>query len=437
MQRIIILDFGSQYTQLIARRVRELNTYCEIHPFNKFPADAGNVIGVILSGSPFSVNDPEAPQVDLATLRGRWPLLGICYGAQYLARSLGGTVESADTREYGKATLTYVDGDDALMNGVHEGSVVWMSHGDTITSVPEALQRVGSTADVSEAAFRIRGEQSWGVQFHPEVYHSQDGMTLLRNFVQHICGSDCAWTPDSFIESTVADLRAKLGDDKVVLALSGGVDSTVAAMLLNRAIGDRLTCIFVDNGLLRLNEFSQVMEDYTRLGLNVIGVDAKEDFYQALSGVTDPERKRKIIGKGFIDIFDREAHKLQGIKWLAQGTIYPDVIESLSITGMTIKSHHNVGGLPEKMNLKLVEPLRLLFKDEVRRPVVLEFLLNLEELSTLPNYFCKYCWESNRYREVIQTNQSLAHPTIAGFSVQTQLQCLSHRKYDPSMEFFH
>ena len=315
MQRIIILDFGSQYTQLIARRVRELNTYCEIHPFNKFPADAGNVIGVILSGSPFSVNDPEAPQVDLATLRGRWPLLGICYGAQYLARSLGGTVESADTREYGKATLTYVDGDDALMNGVHEGSVVWMSHGDTITSVPEALQRVGSTADVSEAAFRIRGEQSWGVQFHPEVYHSQDGMTLLRNFVQHICGSDCAWTPDSFIESTVADLRAKLGDDKVVLALSGGVDSTVAAMLLNRAIGDRLTCIFVDNGLLRLNEFSQVMEDYTRLGLNVIGVDAKEDFYQALSGVTDPERKRKIIGKGFIDIFDREAHKLQGIKW--------------------------------------------------------------------------------------------------------------------------
>ena len=365
MQRIIILDFGSQYTQLIARRVRELNTYCEIHPFNKFPADAGNVIGVILSGSPFSVNDPEAPQVDLATLRGRWPLLGICYGAQYLARSLGGTVESADTREYGKATLTYVDGDDALMNGVHEGSVVWMSHGDTITSVPEALQRVGSTADVSEAAFRIRGEQSWGVQFHPEVYHSQDGMTLLRNFVQHICGSDCAWTPDSFIESTVADLRAKLGDDKVVLALS--VDSTVAAMLLNRAIGDRLTCIFVDNGLLRLNEFSQVMEDYTRLGLNVIGVDAKEDFYQALSGVTDPERKRKIIGKGFIDIFDREAHKLQGIKWLAQGTIYPDVIESLSITGMTIKSHHNVGGLPEKMNLKLVEPLRLLFKDEVRR----------------------------------------------------------------------
>lgn len=367
MQKIIILDFGSQYTQLIARRVRELNTYCEIHPYNKFPADTADVIGVILSGSPFSVNSPQAPQVNLQALRGRFPLLGICYGAQYLAKSLGGTVESAETREYGKANLTFVDAADPLMEGVRQGSVVWMSHGDTITSVPAKLQRVASTADVREAAFNIRGEQTWGVQFHPEVYHSQDGMVLLRNFVQHICGSKCSWTPDSFIESTVADLRAKLGDDNVVLALSGGVDSTVAAVLLNKAIGNRLTCIFVDNGLLRLNEFSQVMEDYTRLGLNVIGVDAKDDFYQALSGVTDPELKRKVIGKGFIDIFDREAHKLSNIKWLAQGTIYPDVIESLSITGMTIKSHHNVGGLPEKMNLKLVEPLRLLFKDEVRR----------------------------------------------------------------------
>lgn len=367
MQKIIILDFGSQYTQLIARRVRELNTYCEIHPYNKFPADTADVIGVILSGSPFSVNSPQAPQVNLQALRGRFPLLGICYGAQYLAKSLGGTVESAETREYGKANLTFVDAADPLMEGVRQGSVVWMSHGDTITSVPAELQRVASTADVREAAFNIRGEQTWGVQFHPEVYHSQDGMVLLRNFVQHICGSKCSWTPDSFIESTVADLRAKLGDDNVVLALSGGVDSTVAAVLLNKAIGNRLTCIFVDNGLLRLNEFSQVMEDYTRLGLNVIGVDTKDDFYQALSGVTDPERKRKVIGKGFIDIFDREAHKLSNIKWLAQGTIYPDVIESLSITGMTIKSHHNVGGLPEKMNLKLVEPLRLLFKDEVRR----------------------------------------------------------------------
>lgn len=367
MQKIIILDFGSQYTQLIARRVRELNTYCEIHPYNKFPDSVEDVIGVILSGSPFSVNAPDAPQIDLATLRKRWPLLGICYGAQYLAKSLGGKVESAETREYGKATLVWHNAADPLLNGVSDGSTVWMSHGDTITYVPEQICRVASTADVKEAAFRIEDENTWGVQFHPEVYHSQDGMILLRNFVQKICGSDCSWTPDSFIESTVAELKAKLGDDKVVLALSGGVDSTVAAMLLNKAIGNHLTCIFVDNGLLRLNEFSQVMEDYSKLGLNVIGVDAKQDFYQALSGVTEPERKRKIIGKGFIDIFDREAQKLNDIKWLAQGTIYPDVIESLSITGMTIKSHHNVGGLPEKMHLKLVEPLRLLFKDEVRR----------------------------------------------------------------------
>lgn len=367
MQKIIILDFGSQYTQLIARRVRELNTYCEIHPYNKFPDSVEDVIGVILSGSPFSVNAPDAPQIDLATLRKRWPLLGICYGAQYLAKSLGGKVESAETREYGKATLVWHNAADPLLNGVSDGSTVWMSHGDTITYVPEQICRVASTADVKEAAFRIEDENTWGVQFHPEVYHSQDGMILLRNFVQKICGSDCSWTPDSFIESTVAELKAKLGDDKVVLALSGGVDSTVAAMLLNKAIGNHLTCIFVDNGLLRLNEFSQVMEDYSKLGLNVIGIDAKQDFYEALSGVTEPERKRKIIGKGFIDIFDREAQKLNDIKWLAQGTIYPDVIESLSITGMTIKSHHNVGGLPEKMHLKLVEPLRLLFKDEVRR----------------------------------------------------------------------
>lgn len=367
MKKIVILDFGSQYTQLIARRIRELNTYCEIHPYNKFPADTAEVIGVILSGSPFSVNAAEAPQADLKALRGRWPLLGICYGAQYMAKALGGKVESADSREYGKATLTCVDDADPLMQGVRLGSTVWMSHGDTITTVPESLQRVASTADVREAAFHILGEQTWGVQFHPEVYHSEDGRILLRNFVEHICGSDCSWTPDNFIDATVRDLRAKLGDDKVVLALSGGVDSTVAAVLLNKAIGKNLTCIFVDNGLLRLDEFSQVMADYDRLGLNVIGVDAKEDFYRELAGVTDPERKRKIIGKGFIDVFDREAHKLQGIKWLAQGTIYPDVIESLSITGMTIKSHHNVGGLPEKMNLQLVEPLRLLFKDEVRR----------------------------------------------------------------------
>lgn len=367
MQKIIILDFGSQYTQLIARRVRELNTYCEIHPYNKFPQDTDEVIGVILSGSPYSVNDPHSLRPSLEGIRRRWPLLGICYGAQYLAFTEGGTIESADSREYGKAHLVWHDDQDALMHGVRNNSIVWMSHGDSITRTPDTFKNVGSTADVKNAAFKIEGEQTWGVQFHPEVYHSEDGMIVLGNFVKHICGSRQDWTPDSFIESTVAQLCEKLGNDKVVLALSGGVDSTVAAVLLNKAIGRNLTCIFVDNGLLRLNEFEEVMRNYEQLGLNVIGIDAKQEFYKALEGVTEPERKRKIIGKGFIDIFDREAKKLQDVKWLAQGTIYPDVIESLSITGMVIKSHHNVGGLPEKMHLQLVEPLRLLFKDEVRR----------------------------------------------------------------------
>ncbi len=367
MQRIIILDFGSQYTQLIARRVRELDTYCEILPYNKYPSDDSDVIGVILSGSPYSVNDPQALQIDLSGIRGRLPLLGICYGAQFLAHSMGGTVESTDTREYGKAELVWHNDEDPLMHGVRKDSVVWMSHGDSITATPETFCNVGSTRDVRNAAFRIKGEQTWGVQFHPEVYHSQDGMLILGNFVREICHSDRSWTPASFIDSTVQALRDKLGNDNVVLALSGGVDSTVAAMLLNKAIGNRLTCIFVDNGLLRLGEFESVLANYGNMGLNVIGVDAKEEFYRKLAGVTDPEKKRKIIGKGFIDTFEREAHKLEDIKWLAQGTIYPDVIESLSITGMVIKSHHNVGGLPEKMNLKLVEPLRLLFKDEVRR----------------------------------------------------------------------
>ncbi len=366
-EKIIILDFGSQYTQLIARRIRELNTYCEIYPYNKFPADDPGIIGVVLSGSPYSVNDPKALQIDLSGIRRRWPLLGICYGAQYLAKTSGGTVESADSREYGKAELVWHDAADPLMQGVRDNSVVWMSHGDSITATPQDFVNVGSTADVRNAAFRIAGEETWGVQFHPEVYHSEDGLNVLGNFVVGICGSKQDWTPASFIESTVAQLREKLGDDKVVLALSGGVDSTVAAVLLNRAIGDRLTCIFVDNGLLRYHEFEDVLADYEGMGLNVVGVDAKEHFYSSLAGVVDPEQKRKVIGKGFIDIFDREAHKLKDIKWLAQGTIYPDVIESLSITGMVIKSHHNVGGLPEKMNLRLVEPLRLLFKDEVRR----------------------------------------------------------------------
>lgn len=366
-EKIIILDFGSQYTQLIARRVRELNTYCEIRPYNKFPADDSGIIGVILSGSPYSVNDPQALQVDLSGIRGRYPLLGICYGAQYLAHVNAGRVASSKTREYGRAQLVWHDDSDPLMHGVRDNSTVWMSHGDSIVETPASFRNVGSTADVKNAAYRIEGEPTWGVQFHPEVYHSEDGQVVLGNFVKDICGSRQDWTPASFIESTVADLRAKLGDDKVVLALSGGVDSTVAAVLLNKAIGKNLTCIFVDNGLLRYKEFESVLANYADMGLNVIGVDAKDHFYTNLAGVTEPEKKRKIIGKGFIDIFDREAHKLKNIKWLAQGTIYPDVIESLSITGMVIKSHHNVGGLPEKMNLKLVEPLRLLFKDEVRR----------------------------------------------------------------------
>lgn len=366
-QKIIILDFGSQYTQLIARRIRELNTYCEIVPYNKFPHSDEDIIGVILSGSPFSVNDPQALQVDLTGIRGRYPLLGICYGAQYLAHICGGRVASSNTREYGKAELVWHDNSDPLMRGVRDNSVVWMSHGDSIVDTPDSFRNVGSTADVRNAAYRIDGENTWGVQFHPEVFHSEDGKVVLGNFVRDVCGSAQDWTPASFIESTVAMLREKLGDDKVVLALSGGVDSTVAAVLLNKAIGKNLTCIFVDNGLLRYREFESVLENYSHMGLNVIGVDAKEYFYKELAGVTEPERKRKIIGKGFIDIFDKEAHKLKDIKWLAQGTIYPDVIESLSITGMVIKSHHNVGGLPEKMNLKLVEPLRLLFKDEVRR----------------------------------------------------------------------
>lgn len=366
-EKIVILDFGSQYTQLIARRVRELNTYCEIVPYNKFPEDTTGIKGVILSGSPFSVNDKDAFKPDLSGIRNRFPVLGICYGAQYLSQTCGGKVESAGSREYGRAKLTHVDEEDALVRGVHTLSTVWMSHGDTITQVPEAFRVIASTPEVKVAGFRIEGESTWGVQFHPEVYHSEDGKILLGNFIRKICGCRCDWTPASFIETTVAELQKKLGDDKVVLALSGGVDSSVAAVLLHRAVGNNLTCLFVDNGLLRKNEFETVLETYKNMGLNVKGIDAKEKFYAELKGVTDPEKKRKIIGKGFIDVFEAEARKLKNIHWLAQGTIYPDVIESLSITGMVIKSHHNVGGLPEKMHLKIVEPLRLLFKDEVRR----------------------------------------------------------------------
>lgn len=367
MEKIIILDFGSQTTQLIARRVRELNTYCEILPYNKFPADDTDVIGVILSGSPFSVYDEKAFRLDLDTIRGRYPILGICYGAQFMSYTLGGKVEPADSREYGRALLTTVTDTDPLLNGITAGSQVWMSHGDTITALPEGFSIIASTDKVPVAAYRAAGEEKlWGVQFHPEVYHSQCGTQLLSNFVVNICGSHQDWSAASFIESTVEELKQQLGNDKVVLGLSGGVDSSVAAVLLNKAIGDRLTCIFVDHGMLRKDEFTSVLRDYECLGLNVIGVDASAEFFQELAGVTDPETKRKIIGKGFIDVFDREARKLEDVSWLGQGTIYPDCIESLSITGTTIKSHHNVGGLPEKMNLKLCEPLRLLFKDEVR-----------------------------------------------------------------------
>ena len=364
-QKIIILDFGSQTTQLIGRRVRELNTYCEIVPYNKMPYDDPSVIGVILSGSPFSVYDEKAFKTDLSLLRRRYPLLGICYGAQLMAYEGGGSVEPAPSREYGRAKLTTVTAD-PLLEGIEAGAQVWMSHGDTITSLPDDFRIIASTPEVACAAYHVEGEQTWGVQFHPEVFHSTCGTRLLENCVAGVCGSKRDWSAESFIDSTVKALREQLGDDKVVLGLSGGVDSSVAAVLLNRAIGKNLTCIFVDHGMLRKNEFTNVLHDYECLGLNVIGVDASERFFTELAGVTDPERKRKIIGKGFIDVFDEEAHKIKDVKWLAQGTIYPDCIESLSITGTVIKSHHNVGGLPEKMNLKLCEPLRLLFKDEVR-----------------------------------------------------------------------
>jgi len=366
MEKIIILDFGSQTTQLIGRRLRELNVYCEILPYNKFPENTNDIKGVILSGSPYSVYDPISFKANLSTIRGKFPVLGICYGAQYMAYTSGGNVESADSREYGRANLSFIDTNDLLLKDIQPGSQIWMSHGDSITKIPEHFNKIASTDAVELAAYKIEGEKTWGVQFHPEVYHTLDGTLILENFL-NICGCKRNWSPASFVESTVIELKKQLGNDKVILGLSGGVDSSVAAVLLNKAIGKNLTCIFVDHGLLRKNEFENVMKDYEHLGLNVIGVNEKERFYKALEGVSDPEQKRKIIGSGFIDVFNEEAHKIKNIKWLAQGTIYPDIIESLSITGTTIKSHHNVGGLPEKMHLKLCEPLRLLFKDEVRR----------------------------------------------------------------------
>lgn len=368
-QKILILDFGSQYTQLIARRIRELNVYCEIHPFNHYPQPDDTVKGVILSGSPFSVRDNNSPKPDLSGIRGKYPLLGVCYGAQYLAQTNGGEVMPSKIREYGRAMLDVVDTSCPLFKSISSNSQVWMSHGDTIASVPSNFKIAASTADVQVGAFTILGETTYGIQFHPEVYHSTEGTQMLKNFVVDICGCKQDWTPASFVEETISGLRKQLGNDKVVLGLSGGVDSSVAALLLHKAIGANLTCIFVDNGLLRKNEFGHVLESYKNLGLNVIGVDASHKFYKDLEGISDPEQKRKVIGKDFIEVFDEEAQKLTDVKWLGQGTIYPDVIESISVNGpsATIKSHHNVGGLPETMKLKVVEPLRLLFKDEVRR----------------------------------------------------------------------
>ncbi len=368
-ETILILDFGSQYTQLIARRVRELNVYCEIHPFNHLPELTDNIKGVILSGSPFSVRDENSPVPDLTEIRKQYPLLGVCYGAQFLAQHDGGDVLPSQIREYGRANLSEVNNSHPLLKNVPVGSQVWMSHGDTILNLPETFTTIVSTHDVKVAGYQIEGEQTYGIQFHPEVYHSTDGMTLLQNFVVEICGCRQSWTPDSFVETTVAELKQQLGNDKVVLGLSGGVDSSVAALLLHKAIGENLYCIFVDNGLLRKNEFEQVLDSYKHMGLNVKGVDAKGQFYAALDGVTEPEAKRKAIGKTFIDVFDQEAHLIKDVKWLGQGTIYPDVIESVSVKGpsATIKSHHNVGGLPDYMKLKVVEPLKSLFKDEVRR----------------------------------------------------------------------
>jgi GMP synthase (glutamine-hydrolysing) len=368
-EQILIVDFGSQYTQLIARRLRELNVYCEIHPYNKIPTISSQIRGVILSGSPHSVREDNPPKPDLAAIKGKLPLLGVCYGAQYLSHFFGGEVGKSNSREYGRAHLEFVDEQNKLFHNISTGSQVWMSHADTILSIPDNYKIIASTHDVKIAAYSIEGEETFGIQFHPEVYHSLEGTQLLRNFVFTICGCKGNWTPDSFVETSISDIKKTIGDEKVILGLSGGVDSSVAALLLHKAIGKNLHCIFVDNGLLRKDEFESVLDSYKHLGLNVKGVDAKDKFYSALTGVSDPEKKRKAIGKVFVDVFDDESKLVSDAKWLAQGTIYPDVIESVSAGGpsQTIKSHHNVGGLPDYMKLKVVEPLRSLFKDEVRR----------------------------------------------------------------------
>lgn len=366
-KKIVILDFGSQTTQLIGRRVRELKIYCEIIPYNKFDDNDQAIIGVILSGSPFSVYDKNAFKIDIDSLSKKCPILGICYGAQLIANANGGNVESANTREYGRAQLSSFDSQNLLFREVRNGSLVWMSHSDTITTASDNIQTIASTNKVGIVAFQIRDKNIWGVQFHPEVFHTEDGLQILKNFAVKICGAKQNWSATSFVESTIIELQRQIGNDKVILGLSGGVDSSVAAVLLNHAIGDNLTCVFVDHGMLRKNEFKSVLQDYECLGLNVIGIDASKIFFNELKGITEPEKKRKIIGKTFIKIFEKESLRIKDVKWLAQGTIYPDCIESLTITGTVIKSHHNVGGLPQKMGLKLCEPLRLLFKDEVRR----------------------------------------------------------------------
>ncbi len=369
-KNVLILDFGSQYTQLIARRVRELNIYCEIHPYNKLPKNLSEFKAVILSGSPFSVRAEDAPHPDLTNLWGKMPILGVCYGAQYFAHFHGGKVEPSKTREYGRANLSVIKDGETLFEGITENSQVWMSHSDTIKELPEHGVRLASTADVLNAAYRVEGQNIWGIQFHPEVYHSSDGKQLLENFLVKIAGVEQSWTPEAFVELTVSELKKKIGDEKVVLGLSGGVDSSVAAVLLNKAIGKNLYCIFVNNGLLRKDEFESVLDQYKGMGLNVKGVDASARFLNALKGISDPEEKRKKIGNAFIEVFDDEAHHIKDVKFLGQGTIYPDVIESISVSGgpsATIKSHHNVGGLPDFMKLKVVEPLKMLFKDEVRR----------------------------------------------------------------------
>ncbi len=368
--KVLILDFGSQFTQLIARRVRELNIYSEIHPYNSEKFNVADFKAVILSGSPHSVRNSEAPKPDLSEIKGKLPLLGVCYGAQYLAHFFGGEVGSSNTREYGRANLSFVDTSELLFEGISQGSQVWMSHSDTIISLPNNYTNLASTEDVKNAAFKIEGEDTYAIQFHPEVYHSTDGAKLLENFLVKIASLKQTWTPDSFVDTTVRNIKEEVGSDKVVLGLSGGVDSTVAAVLLDKAIGENLHCIFVNNGLLRKDEYQSVLDQYEGMGLNVKGVDASARFLSELKGESDPEKKRKIIGRVFIEVFDDESKLIENVKFLAQGTIYPDVIESVSATGgpsATIKSHHNVGGLPDFMKLKIVEPLRMIFKDEVRR----------------------------------------------------------------------